>query len=121
MSLSSTAQPAAGRGRPASPSDLLRLCALRVVQEAGPIPELTALNMLAPLARILGEVPPTFPLLHDLEDRGLLAASAALPRSYSVTESERREAGRLADASSDLLAERLGTGVRLEALLTARH
>jgi hypothetical protein len=105
----------------AVPSDLLRLCALRVVQEAGPLPGLAALNMLAPLARMLGEVPPTFPLLHELEDRGLLSASATLPRAYAITGPGRREAARLADASSEILAERLGTGTRLEALLAPHH
>ncbi len=103
------------------PSDLIRLCALRVVQDGGPIGGLDALNLLAPLARTLGEAPPTFPLLHDLEDRGLLEASASLPRTYAITASGRSEATRLAGSSSALLAERLGTGVRLEAMLARRH
>jgi hypothetical protein len=103
------------------PSDLIRLCALRVVQDDGPIGGLDALNLLAPLARMLGETPPTFPLLHDLEDSGLLAASASLPRTYAITASGRREATRLASSSSALLAERLGSGVRLEAMLARRH
>ena len=107
-------------GRPV-PSDLVRLCALRVVQDAGPIAGLDALNRLAPLAKILGEAPPTFPVLHDLEDRGLLEASASLPRTYAITASGRREAGRLANALIGLLAERLGTGLRLEAMLARRH
>jgi len=103
------------------PSDLVRLCALRVVQDSGPIGGLDALNLLAPLARMLGEAPPTFPLLHDLEDCGLLEASTSLPRTYAITASGRREATRLASSSSALLAERLGTGVRLEAMLARRH
>jgi hypothetical protein len=103
------------------PSGLIRLCALRVVQDGGPIGGLDALNLLAPLARMLGEAPPTFPLLHDLEDCGLLEASTSLPRTYAITASGRREATRLASSSSALLAERLGTGVRLEAMLARRH
>jgi hypothetical protein len=103
------------------PSDLIRLCALRVVQDDGPIGGLDALNLLAPLARMLGEIPPTFPLLHDLEDSGLLEASASLPRTYAITATGRREATRLASSSSALLAERLGSGVRLEAMLARRH
>jgi hypothetical protein len=103
------------------PSDLVRLCALRVVQDDGPIAGLDALNRLAPLARMLGEVPPTFPLLHDLEDSGLLEASASLPRTYAITASGRREAGRLASSSSALLAERLDTGMRLDVMLARRH
>lgn len=103
------------------PSDLIRLCALRVVQDDGPIGGLDALNLLAPLARMLGEAPPTFPVLHELEDCGLLEASASLPRTYAITASGRREATRLASASRALLAERLGTGVRLEAMLARRH
>ncbi len=103
------------------PSDVIRLCALRVVQDHGPIGGLDALNLLAPLARMLGEAPPTFPLLHDLEDCGLLEASPSLPRTYAITASGRSEARRLASSSSTVLEERLGTGMRLEAMLARRH
>ena len=93
--------------RAGHPSDLLRLCALLLVSWAGPIGGLEALNMLAPYARRLGEVPPTFPLLHELEEDGCLAASAGLPSRYRITAAGRREASRLAASSSTRLAERL--------------
>ena len=92
---------------PGRPSDLIRLCALLVVGDAGPIGGLDALNMLAPYARRLGEIPPTFPLLHQLEEDGYLAASTGLPRRYAITAAGRREASRLAAGSGPLLAERL--------------
>ncbi len=106
---------------PGHPSDLIRLCALLVVADAGPIGGLDALNMLAPYARRLGEVPPTFPLLHQLEEDGYLAASAGLPRRYSVTAAGRREAGRLAAGSGPLLAQRLVPEAWLGMLSTVRH
>ncbi len=106
---------------PGHPSDLIRLCALLVVADAGPIGGLDALNMLAPYASRLGEIPPTFPLLHQLEEDGYLTASTGLPRRYSITVAGRREAGRLAAGSRPLLAERLLPEAWLGMLAAGRH
>ncbi len=118
-----SADPSAARPelRAGHPSDLLRLCALLLVSWAGPIGGLEALNMLAPYARRLGEVPPTFPLLHELEEDGCLAASAGLPRRYRITAAGRREAGRLAAASRARLAERLVPEAWLTTLPAVSH
>ena len=92
-----------------------------MVADAGPIGGLDALNMLAPYARRLGEVPPTFPLLHQLEEDGHLAASTGLPRRYAITVAGRREADRLAAGSGPLLAERLVPEAWLAMLAAGRH
>ncbi|MGC8633145.1 MAG: hypothetical protein ACP5VP_00505 [Candidatus Limnocylindrales bacterium] len=97
--------------------DLLRLCALAVVESAGPLGGLEILNRLAPVARRLGELPPTFPLLHELEEDGCLAASADLPRRYRITAAGRHEALRLAGTCGSLLSERLGPGALLGTIL----
>ena len=105
----------------AHPSDLIRLCALLVVEDAGPVIGLDALNQLAPLARKLGEVAPTYPLLHELEADGHLLATQGLPRVYRITTAGRREASRLAAGSVRTLTERLGPEARLEALLATHR
>jgi hypothetical protein len=93
-----------------------------VVREAGPLPGLQILNLVAPVVRRLGEVPPTFPLLHQLEEEGLLVASGDLPRQYTITAAGTREARRLANAVGPLTAERLeGVDRRIEALLGLSH
>ena len=108
--------------QPAPPSDLVRLAALRVVLEAGPLPGLQILNLVAPVVRRLGEVPPTFPLLHQLGEDGLLVAFGDLPRQYTITAAGTREARRLADAIGPLASERLeGVDRRIEALLGLAH
>ncbi len=99
-------------------SDVLRFCALRVIDDIGPATGLDALNLLAPMARMLGEAPPLFPLLHELEDEHLLVAVRASPPRYSVTKRGRLEAARLRDAVRARLVERLGPRVRLEMLLS---
>lgn len=108
----------AGRFRPAGrASEPLRLCALAVVESSGPLGGLEVLNRLAPVARRLGEWPPTFPLLHELEEDGCLAASADLPRRYRITAAGRHEALRLAGIYGSHLSERLGPGALLGTLL----
>ncbi len=100
-------------------SDVLRFCALRVIEDVGPVAGLGALNLLAPMARLLGENPPVFPLLHELADEHLLVATPASPPRYAVTRRGRLEASRLRAAVRARLAERLGPRFRLEMLLSA--
>lgn len=90
--------------------DVLRLMALRLIEDAGPSAGIDVLDRIAPMARRLQVAAPTFPLLHELLDAGLVTASAELPRRYAITAVGRQEAERLATAwwpsVRDLLGQR---------------
>ncbi len=112
--------PASARRRihPPRSSDVLRYCALRVIDDLGPLTGLDALNLLAPMARLFGETPPVFPLLHELEDERLVVATPSSPPRYAVTRRGRVEASRLREGVRARLTERLGPRVHLDLLVS---
>jgi DNA-binding PadR family transcriptional regulator len=85
----------------------MELCMLWLLDDAGPITGLEAINRLAPLARHLDERPPSYPLLHRLEDAACVTATDELPRRYQVTDAGRQRASDLAVVWRPRLAERL--------------
>lgn len=86
---------------------------LWLLDDAGPITGLEAINRLAPLARHLDELPPSYPLLHRLEDAGCVKATNELPRRYRITADGRQRASDLAVVWRPRLAERLARSLGL--------
>jgi DNA-binding PadR family transcriptional regulator len=91
----------------------LELCMLWLLDDAGPVTGLEAINRIAPLARHLDERPPSYPLLHRLEDAGCVTATDELPRRYEITDAGRQRASDLAVVWRPRLAERLARSVGL--------
>ncbi len=83
----------AGRG---TASDLLRLMALREVEDAGPRTGAEVFDALADLVCSFGLDGPGYAVLHDLRDDGFLQATPDRPPRYAITSAGRREAERLA-------------------------
>jgi DNA-binding PadR family transcriptional regulator len=110
-----SAHAATGSGSPVARSHVVRrlgpepleLCMLWLLDDAGALSGLEAINRLAPVARHLDEPPPSFPLLHRLEDSGCVIASSALPRRYEITDAGRQRASDLAAIWRPRLADRL--------------
>lgn len=98
---------AQARALPAPTADAMDLYALRLLDQLGPLTGLDTLNALAPLARRFDQPPPLFPLLHSLEERGLIAGSSGLPRRYRITEAGRTEMERLVEELWPTVAERV--------------
>jgi DNA-binding PadR family transcriptional regulator len=88
------APPDGGTGR-ATASDLLRLMALREIEDAGPRTGAEVFEALAGLVCSFGLDSPGYAVLHDLQDAGFLAAKEERPPRYAVTAAGRREAERL--------------------------
>ncbi|HEX8940570.1 MAG TPA: hypothetical protein VF763_10430 [Candidatus Limnocylindrales bacterium] len=76
--------------------ELVSLLVLRELEDAGALTGLDVLDRISPLVRPLRVPPASYPLLHQLQDDGFLAASAEAPPRYEVTAAGRREAERLA-------------------------
>jgi len=83
----------AGRG---TADDLLRLMALREIEDGGPLTGVQAFEALSGLVCSFGLDSPGYAVLHDLRDAGYLAASDDRPPRYAMTDAGRREAERLA-------------------------
>ena len=76
--------------------DLLRLMALRQLEDSGPLSGSDVLNAMASLTCSFDLSSPGFSLLHELRDGGLVSATRERPPRYAVTDLGRREAERLA-------------------------
>lgn len=86
--------PGGGTGR-GTASDLLRLMALREIEDGGPRTGAEVLKALAGLACSFGLGSPGYPALHDLRDERFLVATRERPPRYTITEAGRGEAERL--------------------------
>ena len=73
---------------------------LRLLDHHGPLTALEVADELVPMMRLVGAPPPgpTPPLLHALEDAGLVTVRTDRPPRYRITAAGRAEAERLAPA-----------------------
>lgn len=92
----------------------LILRTLRLFEQRGPLSGREALAALGFIGKYGRSPGLSYPLLHQLEQDGYLAADNALPRCYRLTASGRTEAERLAQVLEPHLRARLA---RLEARL----